>query len=643
MRSSLKNSQILGLIGACGLILAVFLSKTPPEEQFTAVIEPHSQLAQASSATFSISPSSQSVNINSTFTANIILNTGGQAIYGVDVNSVRFNPSVLQVVDSDTNTAGIQIAPGALMSQVFVNTADNTSGTIQFSQVATPGTTYLGSGTLASITFRAVGSGSSNVSIDFSPGSGTDSNIAGANGDILTSVSGATYSAVSLDGIAPTAPGTPTLNPFSSTRIDLTWTASTDAVGVTGYKVERCNGSATCTSYTEIASPSSASYSDTGLTAGTIYRYRVRATDAAGNLSGYSTPAHTSTLPPPDITAPTISNINQGTPTSNSVTITWTTNEPADTQVDYGVTTSYGQSTTLNTTQSTSHSATLSGLSPGVTYNYRVKSRDVAGNLSASANSTFTTLAGADATDPSVPTGFKATPTSGSEVQLAWNASTDPVVAGQLVSGVKHYEIYRNNTLLTTTVSTAHLDTGLNEGSAYSYQVAAVDNAGNISAKTSALTATTLTYSLAVQRKISIVLEGAPATKRDIGGTVEFLDPTTGTKVYQASIMTDPLGKDTINVPSGLIATVHMRAVIPGYLAKKVESIDLRSTTLTDVIFPALPAGDFNSDKLINSLDFSYMNGKWGGVDSLADLNRDGAVNTLDFSFLSKNWLLAGE
>lgn len=63
--------------------------------------------------------------------------------------------------------------------------------------------------------------------------------------------------------------------------------ASTDNVGVTGYKVERCQ-SAGCSNFAQIATPTTTTYNDTGLTPSTSYSYRVRATDAAGNLSNYS-------------------------------------------------------------------------------------------------------------------------------------------------------------------------------------------------------------------------------------------------------------------------------------------------------------------------------------------------------------------
>jgi len=73
----------------------------------------------------------------------------------------------------------------------------------------------------------------------------------------------------------------------TSTSVSLSWTASTDNVGVTGYQVERCQG-AGCSTFVQIATAAGPSYSNTGLTAATTYGYRVWATDAAGNLSTYS-------------------------------------------------------------------------------------------------------------------------------------------------------------------------------------------------------------------------------------------------------------------------------------------------------------------------------------------------------------------
>ena len=101
----------------------------------------------------------------------------------------------------------------------------------------------------------------------------------------------------------PTAPSNLTATSISSNQINLAWTASTDNVGVTGYRVERCSG-AGCTTFAQIGTPTSTTFSDTGLTASTSYSYRVRATDAAGNLSAYSNTA-SATTPAPDTQPPT--------------------------------------------------------------------------------------------------------------------------------------------------------------------------------------------------------------------------------------------------------------------------------------------------------------------------------------------------
>ena len=72
-------------------------------------------------------------------------------------------------------------------------------------------------------------------------------------------------------------------------QVDLTWDAATDNVGVTGYRIERCQG-ASCSNFAQIAAPSGTGtlFSDTAVAASTSYSYRVRATDAAGNLGDFS-------------------------------------------------------------------------------------------------------------------------------------------------------------------------------------------------------------------------------------------------------------------------------------------------------------------------------------------------------------------
>jgi len=97
------------------------------------------------------------------------------------------------------------------------------------------------------------------------------------------------------DTQAPTAPGSLTAIAMSGHQIDLLWTASMDDLGVTGYLVERCQG-VSCANFAQVATVTSAAFNDTGLATNTSYSYRLRATDAVGNLGPYSNVASATTL-----------------------------------------------------------------------------------------------------------------------------------------------------------------------------------------------------------------------------------------------------------------------------------------------------------------------------------------------------------
>ena len=94
-----------------------------------------------------------------------------------------------------------------------------------------------------------------------------------------------------------------------------------------------------------------------------------------------------------DVTPPGISAIAVGTVNQNGASISWLTDEAADSQVEYGSTDAYGLSTTINRSLLTNHTVVVSGLDPDSTYHYRIKSRDAAGNESTSVDLTFRTPA----------------------------------------------------------------------------------------------------------------------------------------------------------------------------------------------------------------------------------------------------------
>jgi hypothetical protein len=129
---------------------------------------------------------------------------------------------------------------------------------------------------------------------------------------------------------------------------------------------------------------------DTATAANGSHTVGAVALDAAGNLAVFAgvpvTVANTDTAPP------IISSVAASSITASAATITWTTNESSDSRVEYGPTTAYG-SVSADVSMITTHARTLSGLAASTLYHYRVGSRDAAGNLATSSDSTFTTLA----------------------------------------------------------------------------------------------------------------------------------------------------------------------------------------------------------------------------------------------------------
>jgi fibronectin type 3 domain-containing protein len=289
----------------------------------------------------------------------------------------------------------------------------------------------------------------------------------------------------------PTAPANLTTVASSGSRIDLQWTASTDNVGVVGYLIERCQN-AGCTNFSQVGTTSTTrSYSDTALTPNTSYSYRVRATDGAGNLSSYSTTA-TAVTPAPQ--APTAPSALTATAVSTSeIDLTWAASTSTVGLANYLVERCAGKICETAFTQIASPVTTSyndTGLPPSTRYSYQVRAIDTAGNLSP-----YSAVAGAitlDPQPPSAPTNLTASPVNGAQINLAWTASTSSF-------GVANYIVQRCAgpgcsafVQLGTAPAAAYNDTGLNSGTSYSYQVQAVDTAGNLSPFSNIASATPL-------------------------------------------------------------------------------------------------------------------------------------------------------
>ncbi len=272
--------------------------------------------------------------------------------------------------------------------------------------------------------------------------------------------------------------GLPTLFLLISTTLaysgtaNLSWNANTEP-DLSSYKVYM--GTASGNYGTPVSVGNTTSHTLTGLSDGT-YFFAITAIDTSGNESGFSNEV-SKAISTSDTTAPIISSINAGSMTSASASISWTTDEAADTQIEFGTTTSYGSLSTLNTAFVTSHNQGLSNLNSATTYHYRVLSRDAAGNLGTSGDNTFTTTSAADTTPPSLSAiaSNNITTTSGA---IGW--TTDEASDTQVEYGTTN--AYGTLTSLNASMVSSHAQilSGLNPATTYHYRVLSRDAAGNL-------------------------------------------------------------------------------------------------------------------------------------------------------------------
>ncbi|OGS24644.1 MAG: hypothetical protein A2297_07005 [Elusimicrobia bacterium RIFOXYB2_FULL_48_7] len=184
---------------------------------------------------------------------------------------------------------------------------------------------------------------------------------------------------------------------YSSVTLSANWDASADAEsGITKYwyAVGTLAGSIDILSWapTGNATDTSVTINNLTLDIGTTYYFSVKAENGVGAQSAvvssngqyivenWSTPPY-----------PVISNISVTNITQTEAVITWTTDRPATSQVNYGRTTSYGKYTMEDSALVTDHSVMLTGLTPAAGYHYRVITREGSGFQTISADAVFTT------------------------------------------------------------------------------------------------------------------------------------------------------------------------------------------------------------------------------------------------------------
>ncbi|MCM3630844.1 lytic polysaccharide monooxygenase [Paenibacillus glycanilyticus] len=227
-----------------------------------------------------------------------------------------------------------------------------------------------------------------------------------------------------VDTTAPSAPTSLAATATAATSVTLSWNASTDNVGVTGYKIYRGTTLAATTSST------GTSYTVTGLTASTAYTFTVKSIDAAGNESGASNSLSVTTTAPPavDTTAPSAPGglHIMGAPTSSSLMLMWSPSTDNVAVAGYKI---YNGSTLVTTTSGSATSYTVTGLAASTAYSFSVYAIDASGN-----QSTASTVSGTTAASTGAP---------------AWAANTSYAVGALVTYNGSTYKCLQAHTSLT--------------------------------------------------------------------------------------------------------------------------------------------------------------------------------------------------
>jgi len=245
---------------------------------------------------------------------------------------------------------------------------------------------------------------------------------------------------------------------------------------------------------------------------------------------------------------PVITDVTVGSLTENLAVISWATNEPADSLVDFATgPIGVGTYTYLasDTAMLLTHAIELGDLRPGVTYHFRVRSRDYAGNEGVSSEYQFMTPSGAA---PATPASFRISPSVEMErLVLSWAPGSETDLAG--------YNLYRAesrsgpftrvnaNPITSTAATVSYQDEGLKVGVKYYYHVKAVDTAHNESAPSETLSM--LTTGTLSENRTWLLAESPYILTGDIrvrGGSQLTIEPGVEVKFAQTDALPDPSG-----------------------------------------------------------------------------------------------------
>jgi chitodextrinase len=316
-----------------------------------------------------------------------------------------------------------------------------------------------------------------------------------------------------------------------------------------------------------------------------------------------------------DTTPPTVpTGLSANGLSSTQISVSWTASTDTgntSSQLVYNV---YRNGSSIGRTAAGVTSWTDVALAASTTYSYTVSATDPAGNTSAQSPAVQgTTLPLVDTTPPTVPGNLAVTGTTASTASLAWTASTDNV-------GVTGYKISRGGVQVGTSTTASYTDTGLAPSTTYSYAVSAYDAAGNNSAQTAAVTATTKTQDTQGPT-VSIT---SPANNQNVSGTTTITasaTDTAGVAGVQFQLDGTSLGAEVTAAPYKLSwdttqatsASHVLTAIARDTLGNRTTSSGVTATVSNGSTHPYTTNFPLTENPI--SEGGNWINGKTDGVD----------------------------
>jgi hypothetical protein len=406
-------------------------------------------------------------------TSHSVTLTGLTAGTTYDFDVVSTNGSNLTA--TSTNYTFTTTAPAApVISAVATSAITTTSATITWttdqgssSQVKYGTTTSYGS--MSALNGSLVTSHSVTLT-GLTAGTTYDFAVISTNGSSVTATS-SNFTFATMAGAGPVISAVASSG-VTANSATITWTTDQASSSLVNYGTTTGYGSSSALNSNLVTSHS---VTLTGLTAGATYDFDVVSANA-GSVSSMSA-NFTFTTPTATGPAPSVGYLAFWGINNTGITISWSTDQLANTQLAYGTTTALGQLSPLQTALTASHGVVLTTLNPGTTYYFVAQSTNASGVTGYSTTYTFTTT-GTATTPPPVISNVTATGITSSSATITW--TTDQASSSQVNYGTT--TSYGSSSALNTALVTSHSVTltGLTAGTTYYFDVFSA-NGSNVS------------------------------------------------------------------------------------------------------------------------------------------------------------------